>query len=327
MAASRRAVVLPRPERALRSRARPAGLRRAPGPDGDVRGVRLRRDLHERAPRQALRAHAVAQPHRGGAHPADAAHQDRHPRQPARAPRPPGAAGRGDRDARLHVGRPHHLGLRPRRAPGVPGAQRAAGGGARSGSTRRGISSSRRGRRTSPSSGAASTSATTASRSGRARCSSRIRPSCCPPTATKGSRRRPAGGCRPASPIGRSRGRKVIFDRYRAAAARHGWTPTPEHCLVLRHVYVAETNARAREEAEPHLDYFWQKLLSYHRGSMKLLGQSPPARPAIVRSAEDAAALRVRLRPDAEGRAHVRRRPRLRRRARSARTCRSWAPA
>jgi alkanesulfonate monooxygenase SsuD/methylene tetrahydromethanopterin reductase-like flavin-dependent oxidoreductase (luciferase family) len=80
---------------------------------------------------------------------------------------------------------------------------------------------------------------------------------------------------------------KAIFDTYRAFAARHGWTPTPEHCLVLRHIYVAETNARAREEAEPHLDYFWGRLLSYHRGSMKLLGQSPPARPSIVRSAEE----------------------------------------
>ena len=61
---------------------------------------------------------------------------------------------------------------------------------------------------------------------------------------------------------------RLIFDKYRAAAARHGWTPTAEHCHVLRHIYVAETNARAREEAQPHLDYFWQSLLSYHRGSM-----------------------------------------------------------
>jgi len=80
---------------------------------------------------------------------------------------------------------------------------------------------------------------------------------------------------------------RSTFDRYRAAAARHGWTPTPDHCLVLRHVYVAETNARAREEAEPHLDYFWRKLLSYHRGAAKLLGQSPPSRPAVVQTAED----------------------------------------
>jgi len=76
-------------------------------------------------------------------------------------------------------------------------------------------------------------------------------------------------------------------DLYRAAAARHGWVPTPEHCLVLRHVYVAETNAQARQEAEPHLDYFWQKLLSYHRGSMALMGQSAPPRKAVIETAED----------------------------------------
>ena len=80
---------------------------------------------------------------------------------------------------------------------------------------------------------------------------------------------------------------KSIFDRYRAFAARHGWTPAPEDCHVLRHVYVAETNARAREEAEPHLDYFWQKLLSYHRGSMKLLGQTEHVPPSEIRVAED----------------------------------------
>jgi alkanesulfonate monooxygenase SsuD/methylene tetrahydromethanopterin reductase-like flavin-dependent oxidoreductase (luciferase family) len=82
----------------------------------------------------------------------------------------------------------------------------------------------------------------------------------------------------------RSRG---IFDRYRRFAAAHGWTPAPADCHLMRHIYVAESNARAREEAEPHLDYFWQKLLSYHRGSMKLLGQSAPPRPAVVRGAED----------------------------------------
>ena len=80
---------------------------------------------------------------------------------------------------------------------------------------------------------------------------------------------------------------KTVFDRYRSFAAKHGWTPTAEHCHVLRHVYVAETNARAREEAEPHLDYFWTKLLSYHRGSMKLLGQTPVPRPASITRAED----------------------------------------
>ena len=80
---------------------------------------------------------------------------------------------------------------------------------------------------------------------------------------------------------------RAAFDKYRKFAAAHGWTPGPEHCHVLRNVYVAETGARAREQAEPHLHYMFQKLLSYHRGSIKLLGQSPPPRPAEVRTAED----------------------------------------
>jgi len=78
----------------------------------------------------------------------------------------------------------------------------------------------------------------------------------------------------------RSRARtRAIFDRYRALAAKHGWQPAAKHCLLLRQVYVAESNAKAREEAEPHLDYFWHKLLSYHRGAAKLLGQSMPSGP------------------------------------------------
>ena len=80
---------------------------------------------------------------------------------------------------------------------------------------------------------------------------------------------------------------REVFDRYRRFAKDHGWTPTPDDCHLLRHIYVGETNAKAREEAEPHLDYFWGKLLSYHRGSMKLMGQSPPPRPEVVRSASE----------------------------------------
>jgi alkanesulfonate monooxygenase SsuD/methylene tetrahydromethanopterin reductase-like flavin-dependent oxidoreductase (luciferase family) len=71
---------------------------------------------------------------------------------------------------------------------------------------------------------------------------------------------------------------KSTFDRYRAFAAAHGWQPGPDDCHILRHVYVAESNERARSEAEPHLDYFWHNLLSYHRGAAKLLAElSPPA--------------------------------------------------
>ena len=80
---------------------------------------------------------------------------------------------------------------------------------------------------------------------------------------------------------------RTTFDKYRAFAAKHGWRPGPEHCHLLRNVYVAETNQRAREESEAHLHYMFQKLLSYHRGSMKLLGQSPLPRPAEICAAED----------------------------------------
>ena len=56
---------------------------------------------------------------------------------------------------------------------------------------------------------------------------------------------------------------------------------------MVRHVYVAESNERARLEAEPHLNYFWQKLLSYHRGSMALMGQTPPPKKSVIETAED----------------------------------------
>ena len=78
-----------------------------------------------------------------------------------------------------------------------------------------------------------------------------------------------------------------IFERYRKAAQRHGWTPRPEDHLLLRHIYVGETDAQARVEAEDHLHYFWQRLLSYHQGIMQLQGQALPQRPEVVRQAED----------------------------------------
>ncbi len=87
-------------------------------------------------------------------------------------------------------------------------------------------------------------------------------------------------------PLGRPGARRVR-SLSRAGRESTDGRPGPEHCHLVRHVYVAETNARAREEAEPHLDYFWQKLLSYHRGSMALMGQSPPPRPARIEKAED----------------------------------------
>jgi alkanesulfonate monooxygenase SsuD/methylene tetrahydromethanopterin reductase-like flavin-dependent oxidoreductase (luciferase family) len=44
------------------------------------------------------------------------------------------------------------------------------------------------------------------------------------------------------------------FDYYRRYAKQHcGWQPGPEDCVVSRDVYVAETRAKAREEAEKDL--------------------------------------------------------------------------
>ena len=78
-----------------------------------------------------------------------------------------------------------------------------------------------------------------------------------------------------------------IFERFRKTANRHGWTPQPEDHLLLRHIYVAESNAKARQEAEAHLHYFWQWLMSYHQGIMQLQGQPLPQRPAVVNRASD----------------------------------------
>lgn len=52
------------------------------------------------------------------------------------------------------------------------------------------------------------------------------------------------------------------FDYYRQKCREAGWTPGPEHVITQRHIYVAETSRRAREEAEPHLNYFYQTLLA-----------------------------------------------------------------
>ena len=44
------------------------------------------------------------------------------------------------------------------------------------------------------------------------------------------------------------------FEYYRRFAREHcGWVPGPEHCVVSRDIYVAETNVKAREEAEKDL--------------------------------------------------------------------------
>jgi pimeloyl-ACP methyl ester carboxylesterase/alkanesulfonate monooxygenase SsuD/methylene tetrahydromethanopterin reductase-like flavin-dependent oxidoreductase (luciferase family) len=72
------------------------------------------------------------------------------------------------------------------------------------------------------------------------------------------------------------------FDYFREACAREGYTAAPEQMGWLVPVYVAETDARARAEFEPHLWYFARKLLpginiappgyTSARSALKMLG-------------------------------------------------------
>lgn len=53
---------------------------------------------------------------------------------------------------------------------------------------------------------------------------------------------------------------KRTLDYYREFAEREcGWTPGPEHCLVSRQVYVAETREKAREQVEEHVMNFFSE--------------------------------------------------------------------
>jgi len=54
---------------------------------------------------------------------------------------------------------------------------------------------------------------------------------------------------------------KKNFDYFREACAKEGYTAAPEQMGWLVPVYVAESDARAREEYESHLWYFARKLL------------------------------------------------------------------
>ncbi len=54
---------------------------------------------------------------------------------------------------------------------------------------------------------------------------------------------------------------KIWFDSFRAAAADCGYTPKPEQIGLLIPIYVGENATRAREEAEPHLEWLFHKAL------------------------------------------------------------------
>ena len=62
-------------------------------------------------------------------------------------------------------------------------------------------------------------------------------------------------------PYFHSRVFKKNFDYFREACGREGYTASPAQMGCLVPVYVAETDAQARAEFEPHLWYFAKKLL------------------------------------------------------------------
>lgn len=61
------------------------------------------------------------------------------------------------------------------------------------------------------------------------------------------------------------------FDYYREyAREKCGWEPGPEHCMVSRQVYVAESNQKARAEAEEHAMTFYRESPVVRRFEGKL---------------------------------------------------------
>ena len=54
---------------------------------------------------------------------------------------------------------------------------------------------------------------------------------------------------------------KAFYEEYRQRARQAGYESTPQQLGWAVPVYVSDTDARAREEAWPHLDYYFNKLL------------------------------------------------------------------
>ena len=106
--------------RAFRSGDRGALLRAASRGVGGDGPARLRRRRAERAPHHAARADELAQHDGGGRRAAHQEAQVLHPRQPAAAAQS-AAHRRRARDGGLHFARPHHGGLRARRAARIQG--------------------------------------------------------------------------------------------------------------------------------------------------------------------------------------------------------------
>jgi alkanesulfonate monooxygenase SsuD/methylene tetrahydromethanopterin reductase-like flavin-dependent oxidoreductase (luciferase family) len=58
------------------------------------------------------------------------------------------------------------------------------------------------------------------------------------------------------------------------AETEYGWTPADDDFTVARKIYVAETSEQAREEAEEHIDFFYEKLEGLFLGVVsRFMGQ------------------------------------------------------
>lgn len=60
------------------------------------------------------------------------------------------------------------------------------------------------------------------------------------------------------------------FGYYRKVARDHGWEANPDHFILTRHIYVDETDAGARQVAEPAMRYFFTV---YNRGFNEAINQ------------------------------------------------------
>ncbi|MGQ4556572.1 LLM class flavin-dependent oxidoreductase [Halobellus sp. GM3] len=62
----------------------------------------------------------------------------------------------------------------------------------------------------------------------------------------------------------------------KVAREQHGWEPTEEYFGPARMTYVAETDEKAREEAEEHMEFFYDKLYAglYRAGAVDQVGES-----------------------------------------------------
>ena len=246
------------------------GLRRVHRPARVRRGVRVRRHLHQRAPRQRLRADAVAEPLRLGPRLPHVARRHHDPRQLGGALQPAGARRRGDGDDRPHVARPAD-----RRLPGrhVDGhrlrLQREPGHAARRSTRRRSTSSLRAW--TEPR--AVRVQRTVhpdahRERDARGRCSSRTRRSGSPAAARsrRGTSARGTTTSTAHCPTTATCSREENVGNYWRRVEANGKDPNPHRLAFVQFIGVGDTDAEAYKLYKEPAEYFFNRSLHVYAG-------------------------------------------------------------